>query len=330
MPRPRLTLSDYLAGIRAGDRGVLSRAITLVESRLASDRALAANLLDELLSEASPAFRIGITGSPGVGKSTFLEAFGLARVAAGHRVAVLTIDPTSQRSGGSILGDKTRMQALSAHPDAYVRPSPSGRTIGGVSWRTREAAVLCAAAGFDPIFIETVGVGQSETAVHDMVDAFVLLQLAGAGDHLQGIKRGIMELADLLFITKADGPNVANARQAASEFRHALHLLPPGYEGWRPRVLTTSALDKTGLADAWNALETFQATMQGNGGWQARRQHQRHSWFLAEVNQALHERFFQQEAVKAVLPQLEQDVLSGTLAPTKAAFDLLELALKAD
>ena len=251
----RFPLDEYVQGIVSGDRVMLSRSITLAESSLPSDQELARQVIDQILPYTGNSVRVGITGAPGVGKSTFIETFGTMVIDThGRKLAVLAVDPTSQRSGGSILGDKTRMESLSLHPQAYIRPSPAGKSLGGVTRSTREAILLCEAAGFNLIFVETVGVGQSETAVHTMVDFFLLLLLAGAGDELQGIKRGIMEMADAIAITKADGDNRNRAKLAQAEYRAALHLFPPSSSGWRPAVQICSALEKTGIKELWEGM----------------------------------------------------------------------------
>ena len=257
--------SDLAAGVLAGDRTAIGRAITLVESVLPEHRVDAAALLDELLPHSGDAHRVGITGVPGVGKSTFIEALGLELTGAGHKVAVLAVDPSSSRTGGSILGDKTRMAQLSVDPDAFIRPSPSAGTLGGVTRATREAMIVLEAAGHDVVLVETVGVGQSETVVHGMVDIFVVLMLSGAGDELQGIKKGVLELADLLAVNKADGANVDKAKQAAVDYRRALHLVQPPGASWEPPVLTCSAIERTGLAELWDEIERHRALMTETG-----------------------------------------------------------------
>lgn len=316
--RQRLSADQYIQGIGQGDRLLLSRAITLVESQRPDDQALAQQVLDALLPQTGQSIRVGITGVPGVGKSTFIEALGLHLVGQGHRLAVLTIDPSSQRSRGSLLGDKTRMEKLSLHPQAYIRPSPAGDSLGGVAHRTRETMLLCEAAGFDVLLIETVGVGQSETVVYDMVDFFLLLMLAGAGDELQGMKRGIMELADALAITKADGDNLAAANRARVEYQNALHLFPPTGTGWFPPVVTCSALSGDGIPDVWQTILAHQQQTMQSGAHQQRRQQQLYAWFQTLLRQQLEARFYTQPGIAETLSQLESQVRSGTLLPNLA------------
>ncbi len=326
MPAPRHSVADYAAGIRAGQRVVLGRAITLVESTLPADQALAQQVLAAVLPATGRALRIGITGVPGVGKSTFIEALGLHVVnELGKKLAVLAVDPSSPRGGGSILGDKTRMPQLAAHPQAFIRPSPAGGSLGGVARATREALLLCEAAGYDVVFVETVGVGQSETAVHAMTDVFLLLLLAGAGDELQGLKRGIMELADALLITKADHGNEAAARRARQDYRNALHLFPAPANGWLPPVLLTSAFIGNGIAEVWAMLEKFAAHTRANGTFAQRRQAQQLQWLQAAIAQALEAQFYDNGAVRAQLPALQAAVAAGEQTPAAAAQILLAL-----
>lgn len=329
--RPRLPAHAYADGILAGDRLLLSQAITLVESRRADDQEIARQVLNAVLPKTGQSVRIGITGVPGVGKSTFIEAFGTYLTQQGHRLAVLTIDPTSQRSGGSLLGDKTRMDALSMNPDAYIRPSPAGDSLGGVAQRTRESILLCEAAGFDIILVETVGVGQSETVVHGMVDFFLLLMLAGAGDELQGMKRGIMELADALVITKADGDNRTTANRARMEYQNALHLFPPTGTGWFPPVLTCSALpgdngQPIGIGEIWQLIEEHQQLTTQNGYRNHRRQQQQLTWFRALVQQRLESQFYARPGIHQQLSTLDEQVLAGTLLPAPAVDQLFNPA----
>ncbi|QDK78944.1 methylmalonyl Co-A mutase-associated GTPase MeaB [Spirosoma sp. KCTC 42546] len=326
--RHRHPAHHYVNGILAGDRLLLSQAITLVESRRADDQELAQQVLEAILPKAGNSIRIGITGVPGVGKSTFIEAFGTYLTGLGHRLAVLTIDPTSQRSGGSLLGDKTRMETLSMNPSAYIRPSPAGDSLGGVTHRTRETMLLCEAAGFDTILVETVGVGQSETVVHGMVDFFLLLMLAGAGDELQGMKRGIMELADALVITKADGDNRSAANRARVEYQNALHLFPPTGTGWFPPVLTCSALPEHntqpfGISDVWQTIEEHHQLTTQNGAGNRRRQEQQLTWFRSLLQQRLEGKFYSQPGIRELINRLENQVLSGTLLPSPAVDMLL-------
>ncbi|GAB3553899.1 methylmalonyl Co-A mutase-associated GTPase MeaB [Spirosoma fluminis] len=320
--RNRFAPDHYADGILAGDRLLLSQAITLVESRRTDDQAIAQQVLERLLPHTGNSVRIGITGVPGVGKSTFIESFGKYLTGQGHRLAVLAIDPTSQRSRGSLLGDKTRMDTLSVDPNAYIRPSPAGDSLGGVAHRTRETILLCEAAGFDVILVETVGVGQSETVVHGMVDFFLLLMLAGAGDELQGMKRGIMELADALAITKADGDNQASANRARVEYQNALHLFPPTGTGWFPPVLICSALLNNGIADLWQIIQEHQQLMTQTGHGAKRRQEQQRTWFRALLQQQLETRFYSQPGVQERLKEIEAQVTAGTILPVPAVKQL--------
>lgn len=318
-------IEGMAARIRGGDRRALARAITLIESRRADHRDQAEALLEVLAPTAGGAVRIGISGPPGVGKSTFIEAFGLHLTGQGHRVAVLAVDPSSQRSGGSILGDKTRMELLTRDPAAFIRPSPAGETLGGVARRTRETMLLCEAAGYDVVIIETVGVGQSETAVAQMVDAFLLLLLPGAGDELQGIKRGIVEVADILVVNKADGDQKGAANHAAAEYRHALALLR-GKRGWTPPVLQCSALENRGIDKVWETVGRFRSQMGGTLA--ERRADQARSWLWRELGDGLLDALRCHPAVAAALPELEAEVAAGHLLPTAAARRLLERFLK--
>ena len=320
--RHRLPAHHYVNGILAGDRLLLSQAITLVESQRSDDQILAQQVLEAVLFKTGNSTRIGITGVPGVGKSTFIEAFGTYLTDREHRLAVLTVDPTSQRSGGSLLGDKTRMETLSMNPGAYIRPSPAGDSLGGVGHHTRETILLCEAAGFDIILVETVGVGQSETVVHGMVDFFLLLMLAGAGDELQGMKRGIMELADALAITKADGANETSASRARIEYQNALHLFPPTGIGWFPPVLTCSALTGEGIVAVWQTVQEHQQLTSQNGARTHRRQEQQLAWFRSLLRQRLEGRFYDQPGIRNQIGLLEKQVLAGTTLPAPAV-DLL-------
>jgi LAO/AO transport system kinase len=325
MSRPRLKAEAYISGIRAGERYVLSQAITLVESTLDTDQQLAERVLEGLLPYTGQSLRIGITGVPGVGKSTFINALGPYLISLGHRLAVLSVDPSSEVSRGSILGDKTRMPDLARQEAAYIRPSAAGSTLGGVARKTRESMLLCEAAGYDVILVETVGVGQSETLVHQMVDCFMLLLLAGAGDELQGIKRGIMEMADLLVITKADGANQRAAQQAAEEYRNALHLYPLPESGVAPQVLSCSAQEKTGLQALWQAVQAYQQFTQDNNYFEQKRRNQRLHWLHDTLGHHLKQLFYQHSEVQAALPVLEQQVLQGKSAPAKVARELISL-----
>ncbi|MCU1351115.1 MAG: meaB [Acidimicrobiales bacterium] len=309
--------------VQRGDRRALARAITLVESTRPDHRAEAAELLDAVMPATGRAVRLGISGPPGVGKSTFIEAFGTHLTEAGHQVAVLAVDPSSSRSGGSILGDKTRMDALSRDPAAFIRPSPAGGEAGGVARRTREAMLLCEAAGFDVVLVETVGVGQSELAVADMVDLFVLLASPSGGDDLQGIKRGIMELADLVVVTKADGDLAAAANHAAADIRRALHLLRPKHDGVTVEAVLASSTSGHGIADVWERLAAVHATLQASGRLEAIRSQQAGAWFWSEVRAELVDRFRRDEHIAAQLPVLQAKVESGELSATHAAQLLL-------
>jgi GTPase len=309
--------------LRAGDRRALARSITLVESTLPDRRAEAAALLDAVLPATGGAVRVGVSGTPGAGKSTFIDELGTHLTGAGHRVAVLAVDPSSRRSGGSIMGDKTRMERLARDPAAFIRPSPSGGTLGGVARRTREAALVCEAAGFDVIVIETVGVGQSETAVADMVDCFVLVAAPGGGDELQGIKRGIMELADLVVVNKADGDLLPAANRAVADYRHAVHLLRPKHPGWSPPVVPVSALMGTGVDDAWAEVERLSAHLRRSGALDTLRSEQAVAWMWDEIRERLVESFRRDAAVAGRWDRVVADVRDGRLSPATAAQDLL-------
>lgn len=309
--------------VRAGDRRALARAITLVESRRADHRKQAAELLDRLIGDTGNALRIGISGVPGVGKSTFIEAFGQQLIDHGHRVAVLAVDPSSTLSGGSIMGDKTRMEELSRHHAAFIRPSPTSGTLGGVTRRTREVMALVEAAGFDVVIVETVGVGQSETAVSRMTDLFVLMLLPGSGDELQGIKRGIMELADLVIINKADGDRIAAANQAAADYAHALTMLQTPLVGWQVPVLKTSALDGGGVAEVWQTIERFVDLARQAGAFDRKRARQARDWLWDDIGNSLHDRFRHNKRVRDALVRAEKAVMAGEAAPTKLSQDLL-------
>ena len=316
------------AGVRGGDRRALARAITLVESTRADHRAEANALLAALLPHTGNSIRLGITGVPGVGKSTFIEAFGLGVIGRGHRIAVLAIDPSSKRGGGSILGDKTRMEHLARSEAAFIRPSPAGTTLGGVARRTREAMLVAEAAGFDVIIVETVGVGQSETAVAEMVDMFVLLLAPAGGDELQGIKRGIVELADLMVVTKADGDLLPAAGRTRSEYQHALRLLRPSAPGWTPSVMLSSALSGKGIAEVWAAVERYRAALAGNGAFERRRADQARAWMWSEISEALLAELRDHEGVRAELKKLESAVAAGRVTPGAAADRAIAVFLK--
>ena len=317
------TVAELAAAVRSGDRSVLPRAITLVESTRADHRQQAQELLLALLPDAGGARRVGITGVPGVGKSTTIEALGMHLIEQGHRVAVLAVDPSSTRTGGSILGDKTRMQRLGAHERAYIRPSPTSGTLGGVAKATRETVVLLEAAGFDVILIETVGVGQSEVTVANMVDTFVFLTLARTGDQLQGIKKGVLELADIVVVNKADGHHLAEARLAARELSTAIRLIYPRETLWRPPVLTMSAIEGTGLPEFWDTVERHRQTLIDAGEFDVRRRAQQVDWTRQLVRDAVLERALSDPAVRDVRTEVEQQVLSGELTPALAAQRIL-------
>jgi LAO/AO transport system kinase len=321
--RRQLTVEEYVAGVRNGDRTILARAITLIESNAPNHIAQAQEVLREILPFTGNSLRVGITGVPGVGKSTFIEALGTMLCERGHRVAVLAIDPSSSISRGSILGDKTRMERLARHPNAYIRPSPSGGSLGGVARKTRETLLLCEAAGFDIILVETVGVGQSETAVRGMVDFFLLLMLAGAGDELQGIKKGVIELADALLITKADGDNRQRALAAQAEYRHALRYLTPATPGWKPPVRTCSALTGAGIVEIWQEIERFRDELTASGVFANRRREQARDWLYTLIDEQLRTLFFAHPIVRERLPTLEQAVVEGTLPVVSAVQQLI-------
>ena len=323
-----LSTDEYVEGILAGNITTLSQAITLVESANPAHYAQAQEIIERCLPHAGHSVRIGITGVPGAGKSTFIEAVGNMVTSLRHKLAVLAIDPSSERSGGSILGDKTRMESICHNPDVFIRPSPSAGSLGGVARKTRETIVLCEAAGFDVIFIETVGVGQSETAVHSMVDMFMLLQISGAGDELQGIKRGIMEMADTMVITKADGENVRKAELARTQFQGALRLFPLPESGWRPKVYTCSAVAGTGLEEVWKGVEEFLDHIHANGYFQHNRNRQNKYWMYETINEALRGSFYRDPAVEARIGEYEKRVLEDRISSFVAAKELLELYFK--
>jgi LAO/AO transport system kinase len=308
--------------VLAGDRRALARAITLVESTRADHRARAADLLDALLLAAGGAVRLGISGAPGVGKSTFIEVFGLFLIQRGHRVAVLAVDPSSKVSGGSILGDKTRMEDLARESAAFSRPSPTAGTLGGVARRTREALLVCEAAGFDVVIVETVGVGQSETTVAEMVDMFLLLLLPGGGDDLQGLKKGIVEIADLLVVNKADGDMVKASGRTVADYQSALHLLRPAGHGWSPSVLACSAREKTGIEAVWEAVDAYSKAL-GEAGLTARRANQARAWMWSEINERLLAAFRDDPDVAARVAACEDEVAAGRMTPGHAARTLL-------
>src|SRR6266404_5943497 len=318
-------LEKLADGVRAGDRRALAKAITLVESTRPSHQEQAQRLLELLLPHTGEAARVGVSGVPGVGKSTFIEAFGLSLIGRGKRVAVLAVDPSSARSGGSILGDKTRMPRLAAASAAFIRPSPSAGSLGGVARRTREAMLVCEAAGYDVVLVETVGVGQSEFAVASMVDFFLVLMLAGAGDELQGIKKGILELADALAINKADGENVRPAEQAAAEYRGALRLFRHPSASWDPPVVTVSALEGRGMDKVWSIIEDHRGKLGPSGAPERKRREQQRAWFWTMIDDGLKGHFLARDDVRRLLPEMETAVASARLTPTEAARRLLAL-----
>ncbi|MBR4302938.1 MAG: methylmalonyl Co-A mutase-associated GTPase MeaB [Bacteroidaceae bacterium] len=323
--RQQLTASQYVEGIVKGDVTILSQAVTLVESVLPDHQALAQEVIEKCLPYAGNSIRIGISGVPGAGKSTSIDSFGLHVLKEGGKLAVLAIDPSSERSKGSILGDKTRMERLSVHPDAFVRPSPSAGSLGGVARKTRETIVLCEAAGFDKIFVETVGVGQSETAVHSMVDFFLLIQLAGTGDELQGIKRGIMEMADGIVINKADGDNAEKAELAARSFRNALHLFPAPESGWTPQVLTYSGFYDLRIKEVWDMIYDYIAFVKQNGYFQHKRNEQSKYWMYETINESLRNDFYHNPVIENLLKIKENQIQNGEITSFTAAKHLLDI-----
>ena len=316
-------VSAYVEGIRKGNRLWLSRAITLVESRLADHQALGAEVVDACLPYSGKSIRIGITGAPGVGKSTFIEQFGLYMIEVDRRVAVLAIDPSSQSSGGSILGDKTRMELLTREPTAFVRPTAAGGSLGGVAHRTREVIFLCEAAGFDTVLVETVGVGQSEIAVASMTDFFLLLLMPGAGDELQGIKRGIVELADLVVVNKADGDRIEIANAAKRAYRNALHLFPPHQSGWVPKVLTGSGLHGKGLNEVWQQMQAYQTLTENNGFWSDQRRQQNQYWLEQTLQREMLQLIQNDATLREELEKIRQLVASQRISPTSGVRQLL-------
>jgi LAO/AO transport system kinase len=316
-------MARFATGIRAGERAVLARAITLIESKRPDHQHQARQLVQDLLPDTGKAARVGITGAPGVGKSTTIDALGTYLTEHGHQVAVLAVDPSSARTGGSILGDKTRMARLSADPKAFIRPSPAAGTLGGVAAKTRETMLLCEAAGFDVILVETVGIGQSETAVADMTDFFLALMLPGAGDELQGIKKGLVELADMIAVNKADGDNVKRATAAAAEYRSALHILTPRVAEWPPPVVTYSALTGRGMADIWNNIVAHREKLTATGAFAARRREQQVKWMWAMFDERLRGRLSSDPKLRAKLPQIERAVAEGRLSPALAVDDIV-------
>lgn len=321
----QLSNEAMVSAIKKGDISTLGKAITLIESSLGKHRKQAEDLVELCLPHSGKSIRIGITGVPGVGKSTFIEAWGNFLTKQGHKVAVLAIDPSSKTTGGSILGDKTRMNDLAINKNAFIRPSPSAGSLGGVAQKTRESIVLCETAGFDIILIETVGVGQSETAVHSMTDFFLLLMLSGAGDELQGIKRGIMEMADMIAITKADGDNAKKAKLASLDYKNALHLFPENESGWIPKVGTCSAVEKTGLETIWDTIKSYQNTTTVNGFFNKKRQQQAQFWLSESIKEQLLSTFHNNQDVKQYINSIKEDLQNGTISPFKAAKECLRL-----
>lgn len=320
-----LSLDEYVQGIMSGNRTILSQAITLIESTKSEHRELAQDIIEQCLPETGNSIRIGITGVPGVGKSTFIESLGNHIIDQGKKLAVLAIDPSSTRTKGSILGDKTRMKTLANNNQAFIRPSPTGGSLGGVARKTRETIYLCEAAGYDTIFIETVGVGQSETAVHSMVDFFLLLMLAGAGDELQGIKRGIMEMADAIAINKIDEVSEKSVQQAVREYKNALHLYPETKSGWSPKVTTCSAITEKGIPEIWDIIQDYIEQTKSNGYFEDKRNRQSKHWMYDTITNQLTEHFYDNPAVKKEQEKIERKVLEGKLSSFKAAQKLLDL-----
>lgn len=322
--RRQLSAEDYFNGLRSGDKALFGQAITLIESTLDSHQDIAQQIVELSLPYTGNSIRIGITGVPGVGKSSFIDKFGMYLISSGHKVAVLAVDPSSERSGGSILGDKTRMEDLSKERNAFIRPSPTAGSLGGVARKTRETIAVCEAAGFDVILIETVGVGQSETAVYGMVDFFLLLMLAGAGDELQGIKRGIMEMCDAIFINKSDGDNITKAKRAKIEYSNAIHLLPASPSGWMPVVDTCSAKTGDGIPKVWQTILDYKKYAEENGYFEKKRKEQNLLVIRQTVNDRIQQQFFNHPEIKTLLPQLEERVCKQELSPYIAARQLLD------
>jgi LAO/AO transport system kinase len=322
--RRKLSVGDYVEGIRKGDVSILGRAVTLIESTAEEHQAIAQEVIEKCLPYTGHSRRIGITGVPGAGKSTSIDAFGMHVVNQGHKLAVLAIDPSSERTRGSILGDKTRMERLSQQKEAFIRPSPSAGSLGGVARKTRETIVLCEAAGYDTVFVETVGVGQSETAVHSMVDFFLLIQLAGTGDELQGIKRGIMEMADGIVINKCDGDNIQRAELAAGQFRSALHLFPPTPSKWVPEVMTYSGYFELNIDKVWDMIDRYFEYVRGTGYFEQKRNEQAKYWMVESINEQLKASFYHKPEVKALLEQKELRVLNNEQSSFTAAKEVLD------
>ncbi len=323
--RSKLTVDNYVEGVLSGNRTILARTITLVESNSKTQSILAQQVIKRLLPHSGKSIRIGITGIPGVGKSTFIETLGCYLCRKGHRLAVLAVDPSSSISKGSILGDKTRMEKLSKQPNCFIRPSPSGGALGGLTRKSRETILVCEAAGFDIILVETVGVGQSEVAVRSMVDFFLLLMLSGVGDELQGIKRGVIEFADALLINKADGDNKPGAEAAKAEYNRTLDFLQSATEGWTTRAYTCSSISAEGIPEIWSVIEEFQQKTTASGIFAKRRRRQLIAWVRAMVEQYLHNRFFKNESISKMLPGIEQAVEEGTMSAAAAVQELIRV-----
>jgi len=322
--RQQYSATEFVEGILAGNITMLSQAVTLVESSLPEHQLIAQEVIEKCLPHAGKSIRLGITGVPGAGKSTFIESLGMTLIRSGHRLAVLAIDPSSERSKGSILGDKTRMEELSVAKNAFIRPSPSSGSLGGVARKTRESIILCEAAGFDTIFVETVGVGQSETSVHSMVDFFLLLQIAGAGDELQGIKRGIMEMADGIAINKCDGSNIDKAKVARAQYQNALHLFPPHESGWTPEAITCSSVENTGITEIWEMVERYISFTKANDYFITKRTTQSKYWMYETINEQLKANFYLNKEIQNLLAVNEKKVLSNELSSFIAAKNLLD------
>lgn len=322
--RKKMSVEEYVEGVKKGDRMILAKAITLIESNAPKDFDKAQRVLQALLPRTGHSLRIGITGVPGAGKSTFIEAFGQLLCQQGYKVAVLAVDPTSSITGGSILGDKTRMQKLSREPNCFIRPSPSGGTLGGVARKSRETMMLCEAAGCDVILVETVGVGQSETTVRSMVDFFMLVVLTGAGDDLQGIKKGIMELADAIVVNKADGDNLERAKVTQGEYERMVEFIRPATEGWKTHAYRCSALQKTGLLELWAVMREFEKVTKKSGAFENRRQRQIIAWAKTMIDEHLHNLFYEDPVIKGRLPEVRAAVLAGVVSPSQAVAELIK------
>ena len=322
--KKEFNINEMTDGILSSNISYVSKAITLVESTKQEHQEQAQQIINTIIKHSGNSFRLGITGVPGVGKSTFIESFGLEVINCGHKLAVLAIDPSSQLSKGSILGDKTRMEQLSIHPKAFIRPSPSSGSLGGVARKTKESIIICEAAGYDYVFIETVGVGQSETAVHQLTDFFLLLMLAGAGDELQGIKRGIMEMADGMVITKADGLNIEKAKSARAEYARALHLFPPTESNWIPEVLTCSSTENKGIAEVYDMIDKYKRHTVANHFFENKRANQTKQWLHQTINDTLIERFYSNPIIKEEILKIEKQLEQNLINPYQAAMDLFK------